>query len=236
MIGLSLLAALSIPPSAFGRAPGDAADVGDLVRQGDSYFRTSRYREALAVYEKARALDPGDVGLLLLTARARRALYDPSSTDPSNVRLSKKAIEDYEAYLAKVLDDTLAFQALAGAWVEAGQEDAAIRYLRERHAGRPSDVETIELLAGFTEKKGDYEESEALLRKRITLEPSNPEAYYRFGVSRIPGVPVHPSSRWDRGSAGRSSTTGWHSLTARSPSGRTTTRRCSTKACSAAST
>ena len=183
MIGLPLLAALSMSPSAFGRAPGDGADVGDLVRQGDSYFRTGRYREALAVYEKARSLDPGDVGLLLSTARGRRALYDPSSVDPSNVRLITKAIEDYEAYLAQVPDDNLAFRALAGAWVEAGQEGAALLYLRERHAGRPSDVETIDVLADFTEKKGDYEESEALLRKRIALEPSNPEAYYRFGVS-----------------------------------------------------
>jgi tetratricopeptide (TPR) repeat protein len=181
---LPLLAALALVLPAPGLAGDDRARARDLVRQGDSFFKASRYREALAAYEKARALDPGDVGLLKLVASSRAALYDSSSTDPSNVRHLAQAIDEYKEYLAKEPDDKEAFRGLASAWMlSKQQEDAAISYLKERHARRPSDVETIGMLAMLAERKGDYAESEAWLRKRIAVEPNNPEAYYRFGVS-----------------------------------------------------
>ena len=198
---LLLLAGLAIALPATGLAGDDRVRAGDLVRQGDTFFKVRRYCEALTAYEKARALDPDDVGLLKLVATSRAALYAPSSKDASNLQSHAKAIAEYEEYLAKAPDDNEALRGLTSAWMRAEGEDAAIRYLRERHSRRPSDVETIVMLAGLAERKGDYDESESLLRKWIAVEQKNPEASCRFGIlawsrsSTAPDGGLEPSKR-----------------------------------------
>jgi Tetratricopeptide repeat len=178
---LPLLASLALAPPASSLTGDDQARAGDLVRQGDSFFKACHYREALAAYEKARALDPGDVGLLKLVASSRAAFCAPSSKDPSNVQCLAKAIAEYEEYLAKEPDDEKAAMFLVT--LSAEKYDDAIAYVKNFITKHPKDSQALQTVAMLYSKKGDYENSIHWQKKRAELEPNNAEVFYTMGVT-----------------------------------------------------
>jgi tetratricopeptide (TPR) repeat protein len=180
---LPLLASLALALPASGLAGDDQVRAGDLVRQGDSFFKTSHYREALAAYEKARVLDPGDVGLLKLVASSRAALCTPSSKDPSNVQCLAKAIAEYKEYLAKEPDDEKAARFLVTIDMSAEKYDDAIAYFKDFITKHPKDSPAVQTVAMLYSKKGDYENSIDWQKKRAELEPNNAEVFYTMGVT-----------------------------------------------------
>jgi tetratricopeptide (TPR) repeat protein len=159
----------------------------ELVRQGDALFAEARYREALAVYEKARAQAPGDVDILMRVAKSREGLWDPRSKEPANRKLLETAAGEYREVLGKDPDDQEALDRYVRVSMGLERIDETYAFLKDSAAKRPSDRRILAWLALFCGMDKRIEEQESWIRRWIAAAPDDPEAHCALG-----------SLAWDR--------------------------------------
>lgn len=159
----------------------------ELVRQGDALFAEARYREALAVYEKARAQAPGDLDILMRVAKSREGLWDPRSKEPANRKLLETAAGEYREVLGKDPDDQEALDRYVRASMGLERIDETYAFLKDNAAKRPGDGRTLAWLARFCGIDKRIEEQESWIRRWIAAAPDDPEAHRALG-----------SLAWDR--------------------------------------
>ena len=124
------------------------------------------FQGALAPLDDALALDPAQQPLWLLRAECARSL-----------KLRPKEAESVER--AAALGDVPPFWAkdLIAGYLEAGQVDRALPYLRKVSANLPGDAPSLVEYAGYWELAHQPQEAEPLWNKALVADPKNEAAY-----------------------------------------------------------
>ncbi len=154
-----------------------------LIRKGNTYFKAQQYQEALAEYQKAQALDPGEVRISKFIAMANMALYNPGSQHPKDLEALSTAIANFKKYLTAHPEDEKAAKYLVTTYMNAAKYDDAIAYFKDWYAKHPQDNQAVQTIAMLYAKKGDFENSMEWQRKRAQLEPTNADVFYTMGVT-----------------------------------------------------
>ncbi len=152
------------------------------VKRGNEFFKAGNYPSALAAYENAARLDPGQEKLKKSIGLAYMAMYQPGSKHPKDVEFAAKAIENLKAYVAAHPEDKRAHEFLVSLYLSTDRFDDAIAFYQQRLQSDPKDVKAIQSLAAMYFKKGDFDKGVEWLQKRAALEPQNPEGYVMIGV------------------------------------------------------
>ena len=152
------------------------------IKKGNEFFKAANYPAALAAYENASRLDPGQSKLKKNIGLAYMAMYQPGSKHPKDIEFAAKAIENLQAYLKEHPEDKRAHEFLVSMYLNTDRYDDAIKFYQERLAADPKDVKAIQSLAAMYFKKGDFNKGVEWLQKRAALEPTNPEGYVMIGV------------------------------------------------------
>ena len=124
----------------------------DQLNQGVGAYSNKRYNEAIAYFEESVARDPALTRAYLYMAISYRAQYIPQGTNPENLGLAQKAIENFEEVLERADVET-----------EDGKVDRATAMAN---------------LAGLYSGMGDYDRAKEWYNRRLEVEPDNPEPMY----------------------------------------------------------
>ena len=175
-----------------------------LPHLGFAYQQTGRPQQAVATFEAALALSPGDVSLTAYLVQAHVALGDYERAlelaqqarreDPSNLGLARleasalsasgrddEAIGVLDRLLQTQGDNPEAHVALARAYDDAGRGEQAISVLQSAEARFPSLIGiTFELGAVF-ERQSRYVEAEEAFRRVIASDPKHTPALNYLG-------------------------------------------------------
>ncbi|MEO8432618.1 MAG: tetratricopeptide repeat protein [Acidobacteriota bacterium] len=152
------------------------------VKRGNEFFKAGNYPSALAAYQNASRLDPGQEKLKKNIGLAYMAMYEPGSKHPKDIEFAAKAIENLKAYLVDHPEDKRAHEFLVSLYLSTDRYDDAIAFYQERLQNDPKNVKAIQSLAAMYFKKGDFDKGVEWLQKRAALEPNNPEGYVMIGV------------------------------------------------------
>jgi tetratricopeptide (TPR) repeat protein len=152
------------------------------IKRGNEFFKAGSYPSALAAYENASRLDPGQSKLKKNIGLAYMAMYQPGSKHPKDIEFAAKAIENLQAYLKDHPEDKRAHEFLVSMYLNTDRYDDAIKFYQSRLQTDPKDVKAIQSLAAMYFKKGDFNKGVEWLQKRASLEPNNPEGYVMIGV------------------------------------------------------
>jgi len=130
------------------------------------------YRKAAAEFEAALQIDPKYSQAALYAGRVYNALYD-----------DKKSLEYFKEAISIDPDYLEARSSYAGALLDAGDMDEAIRQLNIVTQRDPKSGMGYYLLSQAFARKGDYDDAVQAARQAIALTPANAEAHFWMAES-----------------------------------------------------
>jgi tetratricopeptide (TPR) repeat protein len=152
------------------------------IKRGNEFFKAQQYQAALASYENAQRLDPGESKLKKSIGIAYMALYQPGSKHPKDIEFANKAIQNLKEYLDAHPEDRRAREFLVSMYLSTDRFDDAIAFYQEKVKTDPKDAKAIGSLAAMYFKKGDFDRGMEWEQKLAASDPKNPEPYVMIGV------------------------------------------------------
>lgn len=155
------------------------------IKKGNSFFKAEQYQTALASYQEALRLDPGEKKLHKNIGLAYMGMYNPGSKHPKDLEFAAKAIEHLKIYSEAYPADRKAREFLVSMYLSTERFDDAIAFYQGLVQESPNDVKAMQSLAQMYFKKGDVDNALKWLKKRLDTETSplaKAEVYYFIGV------------------------------------------------------
>jgi tetratricopeptide (TPR) repeat protein len=153
------------------------------IKKGNEFLKAGQYQSALAAYEEAMRLDPGETKLNKHIGIAYMGLYQPGSKYPKDLEYAQKAIDHLKLYAAAYPEDAKVREYLISMYLNAERFDDAIDFYKNEMLKRdPKDSKAMQSLAMLYFKQGDFDNGVYWLKKRLEVEGNNPEIYYLIGV------------------------------------------------------
>jgi tetratricopeptide (TPR) repeat protein len=153
------------------------------TKRGNEFLKAAQYQSALAAYEEAMRLDPKEVKLNKHIGIAYMGLYQPGSKHPKDLEYAQKAIDHLKTYIEAFPDDKKTLEYLVSMYLNTERFDDAIAFYQNEILKRdPRDTKAMNSVSMLYFKKGDFDNGETWLRKRLEIEGNNPEVYYLIGV------------------------------------------------------
>lgn len=153
------------------------------IKRGNEFYKAAQYQSALAAYEEALRLDPGETKLHKHLGIAYMGMYEPGSKHPKDLEFAEKAIEHLKKYIEAYPEDKKALEYLVSMYLSTERYDDAIAFYQNELLKRdPKDSKAMQSLAMLYFKKGDFDNGVKWLKERLTIEGNNPEVYYLIGV------------------------------------------------------
>ena len=152
------------------------------IKKGNEFFKATQYQAALANYQEALRLDPGESRLHKFIGETYMALYQPGSKHPKDIEFANKAIQELQTYLKDYPNDKKVREFLVSMYLAMDRYDDAIAFYQDLLKVNPSDTKAMTSLAAMYFKKGDFQQGLDWEKKRAALEPGNPEPWVMVGV------------------------------------------------------
>jgi len=153
------------------------------IKKGNEFLKAAQYQSALAAYEEALRLDPGETKLHKHIGIAYMGMYQPGSKHPKDLEFAQKAIDNLKMYAQAYPEDTKALEYLVSMYLNTERYDDAIAFYQNELLKRnPKDSKAMQSLAMLYFKKGNFDDGVLWLKKRLEVEGNNPEVYYLIGV------------------------------------------------------
>jgi tetratricopeptide (TPR) repeat protein len=203
----AVVAALAPAVAAFEpRASGEpSVEAGLLLPHlGFAYQQLGQLDKAIASFETARRLAPGDPSIAAYLAEANVAAkkYQPAAEiaraafieHPDDLRLARiqalalrldgktdQAVAVLEDVLKQHGDNAVAYVALAGVYSEAGRGDDAVKVLKNGQAKFAGDNAIAFELGAVLDKQKRYADAEAVFKQVLARDPDNAAALNYLG-------------------------------------------------------
>jgi len=152
------------------------------IKAGNEFFKAQQYQAALASYQEAQRLDPGEKKLNKFIGETYMAMYQPGSRHPTDLEFAGKAIDNLKTYLDAYPKDTKAREFLVSMFLATDRYDDAIGFYQDLLKTHADDTKAMQSLASMYFKKGDFDKAIEWEEKRASYEAGNPEAYVMIGV------------------------------------------------------
>jgi tetratricopeptide (TPR) repeat protein len=153
------------------------------IKKGNEFLKAAQYQSALAAYDEALRLDPGETKLHKHIGISYMGMYQPGSKHPKDLEFAQKAIDNLKQYAAAYPEDTKSLEYLVSMYLNTERYDDAIAFYQNELLKRnPKDVKAMQSLARLYFKKGDFDNGVTWLKKQLEIEGNNPEVYYLIGV------------------------------------------------------
>ncbi len=134
----------------------------DQLTKGVQAFKNARYEEAVNHFQNSIALDPGYENAKLYLATAYSYQVVPNLDTPENLKTAQKALDGFNAVLAKDPNDLTALKQIASINRNIGKLDQAEEYEKKVIALAPKDSEAYYTI-GFVNWSRAYKEARIIL-------------------------------------------------------------------------
>jgi tetratricopeptide (TPR) repeat protein len=152
------------------------------IKKGNEYFKATQYQAALASYQDAQRLDPGEKKLDKFIGEAYIALYQPGSKHQKDIEFANNSIKHLQIYLQAYPNDRKVREYLVSMYLAMDRYDDAIGFYQDLLKNDSKDSKAMTSLAAMYFKKGDFQNGLEWEKKRAAIDPSNPEPYVMIGV------------------------------------------------------
>ncbi len=166
------LLALLIVSLSYVSAQSGPADSRAWINQGVQSFKNGRYAEAVAAFQRAVELSPGDVTARLYLGTAFMQQYIPGSEVPENVERAQRAETEFQRVVDMDPVNQVALQSLASLALNRKHWDDAVNWYRRELTVNPNDKTAYYSLAFITWARWYPALMQA--RTRLGMRPETP--------------------------------------------------------------
>lgn len=152
------------------------------IRQGNEFFRVGRYDTALAKYNTALQLDPGEKKLYKNIGLAYMGLYQPGSKHPKDLEYSQRAIDFLKKYVDAFPKDKKAPEFLVTMYLNSGRLDDALAFFQDYSQKHPQDTKAMETMASLYFQKADFPHGVEMMENAMKITGPKKETYETIGA------------------------------------------------------
>ena len=152
------------------------------IRQGNEFFKVGKYDTALAKYNHALQLDPGEKKLYKNLGLAYMGLYQPGSKHPKDLEYSQRAIDYLKKYIEAFPQDKKASEFLVTMYLNSGRLDDALAFFQDYSQKHPQDSKAMETMANLYFQKADFPHGVEMMEKAMKLTGPKKETYETIGA------------------------------------------------------
>ena len=136
----------------------DRLKARDQLNKGVNAFRNAQFQEAVAHFQEAASLDPTLEDARLYLAMSYFQQYAPGGQSPDNVKMAQQAIDSFNNVLELDPKNTTALATIGTIYYDMAQGSNEDQQLK------------------------DFEKAKEYQRRRLDIQPNDPEPYYWVGV------------------------------------------------------
>jgi tetratricopeptide (TPR) repeat protein len=144
----------------------------DNLNQGVRAYKSAKYPEAIALFQKAVELDPTFKTTHLYLATAYMTQYVPGADSPENVRLAESAYNEFQNVLKLDPNDELATASIASLYFNQKKMDEAKDWNRKLIAINPQNKDAYYTLGVIAWTQWLVPQREA--RNKLNMKPEDP--------------------------------------------------------------
>ncbi|MGH9443015.1 MAG: tetratricopeptide repeat protein [Thermoanaerobaculia bacterium] len=152
------------------------------IRQGNEFFKVGKYDTALAKYNRALQLDPGEKKLFKNIGLAYMGLYQPGSKHPKDIEYSQRAIDYLQKYVVAFPQDKKAPEFLVTMYLNSGRLDDALAFFQDYSQKHPQDAKAMETMASLYFQKADFPHGVEMMEKSMKITGPKKETYETIGA------------------------------------------------------
>src|SRR6266850_6176379 len=158
---------------AFGSAGCGFFQARVAMKEGNAYYNTKHYEEAVERYKQVLEADPTYRDAYTNMGLAYLALYQPGSTHEKDIAYSKGAIKAFKDYLALDPDNEKVKNYFVEICQKSSNTEEAIQFFEAESQRHPDDVKTLIIIGNLYAKIGNIDEALNWMEKRVKAEPNN---------------------------------------------------------------
>ncbi|MGE5235320.1 MAG: tetratricopeptide repeat protein [Acidobacteriota bacterium] len=110
------------------------------LKKGNKFYKEEAYKDALTQFQRGLQLDPAATFAWRSVGLASMALFKPGVTSAENTKYADLAVDAFQKYLKEYPQDRKVEEYLVGMWVNSGQYDKAIAYLKQQRLNQPENT------------------------------------------------------------------------------------------------
>jgi tetratricopeptide (TPR) repeat protein len=149
----------------------------DKIRQGNDAFKSGKYDTALAFYNQALQLDPGETKIYKNIGLAYMGMYQPGSKHPKDLEYAQKAIDNLKKYIETHPEDKRATEFLVTMYNNAGRMDEALAFYQGFLDKNPKDTKAMETMANLYFQKADFPHGVEMMERAMKVGGARKESY-----------------------------------------------------------
>jgi tetratricopeptide (TPR) repeat protein len=189
------------------------------LKDGNQSYLDGDYNAAISHYNKAIRYVPNYAPAYLNMAYSQEALFRAAEADTTKKRLASESMDSFKKYIDLLGHGGVAVdpkgpnrerleEHILTLLIDSQQYDQAVSYLEDRLNQDPRDIASMELLSRLEMDRGQWDQALEWQRKKVELQPDNPDAQYALGAFvwlysyRNPGLdPQKRAALLDEGTA-----------------------------------
>ena len=152
------------------------------IRAGNELFRVGKYDTALAKYDRALQLDPGEKKIYKNIGLAYMGMYQPGSKHPKDLEYAQKAIDYLQKYVQAYPDDKKAPEYLVTMYLNSGRVDDALTFFQGYSQQHPEDAKARETMANLYFQKADFPNGVRMMEEAMRITGPKKETYETIGA------------------------------------------------------
>jgi len=152
------------------------------IRSGNESFRVGKYDTALARYNRALQLDPGEKKIFKNIGLAYMGMYQPGSKHPKDMEYAQKAIDYLKKYIEAFPDDKKAPEYLVTMYLNASRVDDALSFFQAYSQKHPNDAKARETMANLYFQKADFPKGVQMMEEAMRITGPKKETYETIGA------------------------------------------------------
>jgi tetratricopeptide (TPR) repeat protein len=135
----------------------------DQINKGVAAFKNSQYEQAVTYFQNAVKLDPTYDAAKLYLATSYASQVVPNLMTPENLALAQKALDGYQAVLARDPNDLTALRQIAQIYRNIGKLDESKAYELKVIAAAPNDPEAYYTIGSIDWMQEYYKNAQPIL-------------------------------------------------------------------------
>lgn len=153
-----------------------------ILKEANKAYNDEKYLDAIEKYQQLTGNPRYEKTAWLHIGYSHLSMLRSALSEEEAAENSEKAVAAFQKYLELEPSDTTVEDYIFNTYMDSGDYEKVLGFLMGKHNEDPTDIRAVQLIIQAYEDQGMVPEAVEWYKKRIELNPEDPDGYYAFAV------------------------------------------------------